>query len=82
MGSAWTSDGDGEAVAVTAFKDTVLRKSLRTLQDGVWLGDEVKLQAVGGGGELSELSPLLHSSNTFVLVYTTKTCLKRSHRCP
>ena len=61
------------AVVVKAFNDTVLKKSLMTLGDGLWLGDEVNLQAVEGGGELSELSPLLRSSNTFVLVYTTKT---------
>ena len=43
---AWTTDGDGEAVVVKAFNDTVLKKSLMTLREGVWLGDEVNLQGV------------------------------------
>lgn len=40
---AWTSDGNDEAVVVKAFNDTVFKKSLMTLADGLWLGDEVGL---------------------------------------
>ena len=68
---AWTSDGDGEAVVVKAFNDTVLKKSLMTLGDGLWLGDEVNLPAGKGRGYQS--SPLSCAP---------KTCIKQSLRCP
>ena len=43
---AWTTDGNDEAVVVKAFNDTVLKKSLMTLGERLWLGDEVNVQAV------------------------------------
>lgn len=40
---AWMSDGNDEAIVVKAFNDIVFKKSLMTLADGLWLGDEVGL---------------------------------------
>lgn len=40
---AWTPDGNDEAIVVKAFNDIVFKKSLMTLADGLWLGDEVGL---------------------------------------
>ena len=54
------------AVVVKAFNDTVLKKSLMTLGDGLWLGDEVNLQAVEGGGSYQS-SPL--SCAPLILLY-------------
>ena len=65
---AWATDGDDVAVVVKAFNDTVLKKSLMTLGDGLWLGDEVNLPAVEGGGELSTASPspsAVHAFSTY-----------------
>ena len=77
---AWTTDGDGEAVVVKAFNDTVLKKSLMTLGDGLWLGDEVNLPA-GKGGGLPELSPLLRSQDLYKaessVSVTVLSCLQR-----
>lgn len=40
--SAWAgAEGLQEDIVITAYNDVVSRKSLRTLQPGAWLGDEV-----------------------------------------